>query len=154
MHKLLFLNIFLWISLASVAHATGPTASTVTYNLFRNGIQLGVITERFEIKEGKYHASSEGRATGLLALAQREPVRYISTGNVTGAGLKPARFEARHAGKFALAEFDWPASKLTLTHDGLNHALALPANGQDRLDRKSTRLNSSHVSESRMPSSA
>lgn len=115
------------------AHAAAPASSTVTYNLFRNGLQLGVITERFEARDGKYQATSEGRATGLLALAQREPIRYLSVGKVTGEGLKPERFEGRQSGKFVLAEFDWLGSKLTLTHDGLNHAMALPANAQDRL---------------------
>jgi hypothetical protein len=131
MSKLLFLLVFLPTTLTSLAAA--PMSSMVTYNLFRNGIQLGVITEHFEVKDGKYQAVSEGRATGLLALAQREPVRYFSSGAITSEGLKPARFEARHAGKFALAEFDWPGAKLNLTHDGLSHALAMPANTQDRL---------------------
>ena len=31
------------------------------------------------------------------------------------------------------ADFDWPGAKLTLIHDGLTHALALPPGAQDRL---------------------
>ena len=36
----------------------------------------------------------------------------------------------------------------------LSHRAVIAISGEDRLDRKSTRLNSSHVSEFRMPSSA
>ena len=85
------------------AHAAAPASSTVTYNLFRNGLQLGVISERFEARDGKYQATSEGRAAGLLALAQREPTRYLSMGKVTGEGLKPERFEGRQSGKIGRA---------------------------------------------------
>jgi len=118
---------------APVAHAAAPTSATITYNLFRNGIMLGTITEQFEIKDGQYRASSEARATGLFALAQREPARYLSTGTVTKDGLRPQRFEGHHRGRSLSADFDWAAKKLTLVHDGLNHALALPAGAQDRL---------------------
>jgi hypothetical protein len=117
----------------SPAHAAAPASSSITYNLFRNGIMLGTITEHFETKDGHYRATSEARATGLFALAQREPARYISTGAVTKDGLRPQRFEGHHRGKSLSADFDWVTSKLTLIHDGLNHALALPAGAQDRL---------------------
>ncbi|HTD90037.1 MAG TPA: DUF3108 domain-containing protein, partial [Burkholderiales bacterium] len=47
--------------------------------------------------------------------------------------LRPQRFEGHLAGKSMSADFDWPGAKLTLNHDGLNHALALPQGTQDRL---------------------
>ena len=62
------------------ANAAAPASATITYNLFRNGIQLGVITEQFNVKDGVYRATSEAHATGLFALIQREPVRYVSNG--------------------------------------------------------------------------
>ena len=118
---------------ATPAYTAAPASSTITYNLFRNGLMLGTITEQFEIKDGQYRATSEARATGVLALVQREPARYISTGAVTKEGLRPQRFEGHHRGKSLSADFDWANKKLTLVHDGLNHALALPAGTQDRL---------------------
>ncbi len=48
-------------------------------------------------------------------------------------GLRPQRFEGRQSGKSMSADFDWASSKLTLIHDGLNHALELPPGAQDRL---------------------
>lgn len=116
-----------------VTHAAAPASATVTYNLLRNGIQLAVITEQFETKDGTYRASSEAHATGLFALVQRDPARYISTGAVTTDGLRPQRFEGHHRGKSMFAEFDWSNAKLNLAHDGLNHSLELPRGTQDRL---------------------
>jgi hypothetical protein len=144
MFKLLILNNFLFRLLtaglllgAMCGHASAqtavPSSATVTYNLFRNSIMLGTITEHFEVKDGRYHATSEGRAAGLFALAYREPAVYISSGLVTKDGLRPQRFEGRHRGKSMTADFDWAASKLRLVHDGLDHALDLPMGAQDRL---------------------
>ena len=140
MRNYLFLNGILASALCGalalafgLAHAAPPASVKITYNLFRSGIQLGVITEHFEHKDGKYQAVSEGRATGLLALVQRDPVRYTSVGEISANGLHPRRFEGRHQGKFMAADFDWPGAKLNLTHDGLQHAIDMPGNTQDRL---------------------
>lgn len=141
MLKYLIINSFFRLAIAAVfalgtafaARAAAPASAEITYNLFRNGILLGTISERYEAKDGQYRASSEARATGLFALAQREPARYLSTGAVTKEGLRPKRFEGHHRGRSLAADFDWAAKKLTLTHDGLNHALDLPAGAQDRL---------------------
>lgn len=110
-----------------------PSAATIIYSLSLNGILLGTITEHFEIKDHQYRASSEARASGLLALVQRDPARYISSGAVTSDGLRPQRFEGHHRGKSLSADFDWTARTLTLAHDGQQQALALPAGAQDRL---------------------
>ena len=118
---------------ACAANAAAPASASITYNLFRNGIQLGVITEQFDVKDGLYRATSEAHATGLFALIQRDPVRYVSNGTVTNDGLRPKRFEGYHRGKSMFADFDWPGAKLNLAHDGLNHAVALPPGAQDRL---------------------
>ena len=115
------------------AHAAAPASASVTYNLFRNNILLGTVTEHFEAKDGNYRASSEANATGLFALLQREPVRFTSVGELTKDGLRPQRFEGRQAGKSMSADFDWPGAKLQLAHDGLNHTLTLPPGAQDRL---------------------
>ncbi len=117
----------------SSANAAAPASASITYNLFRNGIPLGTISELFEAKNGTYRATSEARASGLFALFQREPVRFVSVGELTKNGLRPQRFEGRQSGKSMSADFDWASSKLTLIHDGLNHALDLPPGAQDRL---------------------
>lgn len=123
----------LTLGMALAAHAAAPGSAHITYNLIRNGVMLGTISERFEAKDGQYRASSEARASGLFALAQREPARYLSNGAITPDGLRPLRFEGHHRGRSMSADFDWSAKQLTLLHDGLNHTLALPAGAQDRL---------------------
>lgn len=118
----------------AIAPATAALSSaSITYNLSLNGIRLGTIIENFEVRDGKYRATSEARASGLLALAQRDPARYLSTGTVTRDGLRPLRFEGQARGRTLSADFDWSSSKLTLTRDGVNETLALPAGAQDRL---------------------
>ena len=132
--RLILTSVLALLATASaLAQASLPTAARVTYNLFRNGVQMGVITEQFEHKGGKYVATSEGKAIGLFALVQRDPVRYISTGEITRDGLQPMRFEAQHRGKSGTVDFDWPAAKLNLTHDGLTYTLDMPPGTQDRL---------------------
>ncbi len=124
----------LLVTLSSAnANAAAPASASITYNLFRNGMQLGTISEQFDAKNGTYRATSEARANGLLALFQREPVRFVSAGELTKAGLRPQRFEGRQSGKSMAADFDWANNKLTLIHDGLHHALELPPGTQDRL---------------------
>lgn len=141
----MFLNAIFRItvfSFAAVAGASGalapalaaaPASASITYNLSRNGVMLGTISEHFEAREGSYRATSEARASGLFALAQREPARYVSIGTITKDGLRPQRFEGHNRGKSLSADFDWAASKLLLIHDGVNQALTLPPGAQDRL---------------------
>ncbi len=123
----------LLLAASLTARAAAPASASVTYNLFRNNILLGTITEQFDTKDGSYRASSEANATGLFAFVQREPVRFTSVGELTKDGLRPQRFEGRQSGKSMSADFDWPGAKLMLTHDGVNQTLALPPGAQDRL---------------------
>ena len=118
---------------AAAATAATPAAVSISYNLFRNGTHIGVINEHFEVKDGAYRATSETRAVGLLALVQRRPVTYTSTGDSTKEGLRPARFEGSRGDVTVTAAFDWKSDTLNLIHDGLNQTVALPRAAQDRL---------------------
>ena len=133
MFLLRFLLLVILTATATAATAATPTAVAISYNLFRNGTHIGVINENFEIKNGVYSATSEATAIGLFALAQRRPIIYTSTGESTKDGLRPARFEGRRNNSVSTAEFDWKSDKLTMTHDGVNQVVALPAATQDRL---------------------
>lgn len=115
------------------AHAAAPASASITYELSRNGVMLGTVNEHFEVRDGRYHATSEARATGLMALVQREPTRYVSSGAVTRDGLRPQRFEGHLRGRSLSADFDWTTHKLTLARDGASETLDLPAGAQDRL---------------------
>jgi hypothetical protein len=119
--------------LAITVYAATPAAASISYQLIRNGTPIGVISENFEVKDGAYTVTSVATATGLLALAQRRPVTYTSTGDSTKQGLRPARFEGRRGNAVVTAEFDWKSDTLTMIHDGLNQTVALPPATQDRL---------------------
>jgi hypothetical protein len=126
-------------ALLVVAVATAqaaPPSVALTYDVTLNGMHVAVISERFMVKERTYHAVSETRAVGLLALVQRRPLRLASSGTVTRGGLRPDRFEGGRGDddpRRAAAEFDWAAAQLTLTHDGRTGRLELPDGTQDRL---------------------
>jgi heme exporter protein D len=136
-------GLFVWVWLAlgftvapAIAHAVAPNVVTASFDVLRNGMHVAVIDERFEARDGRYHIVSETTPVGLLALVQRRPLRLESSGRVTGRGLQPERFEgARGADdpRRASAEFEWAAARLSLSHDGRNETLELPAGTQDRL---------------------
>jgi hypothetical protein len=133
MFLLKFLLTLIFTTSAMLAAAATPSSASITYDLFRNGAHIGVINENFEIKNGTYTATSEAKAIGVFALAQRRPITYTSTGESNKDGLRPARFEGRRNNSVSTAEFDWKSDKLTMTHDGANQIVALPAATQDRL---------------------
>jgi hypothetical protein len=119
------------------AHAaSGPQSVKATYNGYINGIQVGVITEHFEAAGGTYRLVSDTKTMGLATLLNRQPTRYLSKGQVSAAGLRPAHFEGRRdpgeAPQLA-ASFDWAGRQVTLNHNGKMQSLPLPPGTQDRL---------------------
>jgi hypothetical protein len=120
---------------AACAHA-GPQSVKATYNGYINGIQVGVITEQFEVEGGSYRLVSDTKTMGLATVLNRNPTHYLSRGQVTSAGLRPAHFEGRrNAGEAAdlAALFDWAQGQVTLRHKGKTQAVTLPPGTQDRL---------------------
>ncbi len=102
----------------------------------RNGVPVAVMHETFESKDGAYRIVSESRAVGLLALIERQPLRFVSNGQITASGLRPLQFEGKRGEsdpRQVRGEFDWKASRLTLVHGGKTDVVALPRDAQDRL---------------------
>ncbi len=122
--------------LPAAASTTAPTAVQAEYALSLNGAQVAVMRESFEIRDSGYRAVSETHAIGLFALAQRQPGRVTSSGNVNEHGLQPKSYDAVRGGRAerrAQADFDWSARTLTLQYDGRNETVVLPPGTQDRL---------------------
>ena len=126
-----------WLLGAFAAYASaGPQSIKATYNGYVNGIQVGVITEQFETEGGNYRLVSDTKTMGLATLLHRQPTRYLSVGQVTSAGLRPAQFEGRRSPgepPQLAALFDWPQRQVTLNHNGKIQVLPLPPGTQDRL---------------------
>jgi Protein of unknown function (DUF3108) len=116
--------------------ASGPQSIKATYNGYVNGIPVGSVTEHFEAENGAYRVVSDTKTIGLATLLNRQPTHYLSKGQVTANGLRPAHFEGRRSLGEAPqlgASFDWSKGQVTLNHNGKVQSLALPAGTQDRL---------------------
>lgn len=122
-------------TLSCAAFAT-PKSVRVTYAGYMNGMAIGVITEHFDVDGAAYRITSDTRPTGLAAFVQRQPLRFVSRGQVTRDGLRPDHFEARRNPNDApqiTADFDWSQPLVTLKHGGKLESFALPSGTQDRL---------------------
>jgi hypothetical protein len=120
----------------ATAKTAPPENVRAEYGLSLNGVQIAVMQENFEIRDGNYRAFSETHAVGLFALAQRRPGRVTSSGTVGNSGLRPQTFDATRSGRDERrvhADFDWNARTLTLQHDDRNDTVPLPPGTQDRL---------------------
>jgi hypothetical protein len=135
------------VLLAFTLSGTGPLAAaepratalqeiSASYNVLMNGFHVAVMNETFQARDSAYRIVSESSAVGLLALFERQPVRLVSTGQISAAGLRPLHFEGGRSEadpRRVRADFDWQASQLTLMHDGKTDTVPLPLNTQDRL---------------------
>jgi len=121
---------------ANAAGAAAPSALTVTYDGFVNGLQIVVMQEQFTSAEGRYQLVSDSTAVGLFKLLQPKPARFMSSGLVTADGLQPEEFAASRGAddpRRVSARFDWPGGRLAISHDGRNESFDLPPGTQDRL---------------------
>ena len=129
-------------------------------NHFSAGLDLSELAERDAVA-GLHHSRMWHRAFGRIE-SGRVPVISVLKGAVVGGGLELAAAThlrvAEDSAFFALPEgqrglfVGGGASVRVPRLIGAHRMADLMLTG--RVDRKSTRLNSSHVSESRMPSSA
>ena len=115
-----------------------PQSVIASYDMYRNGGHIAVMTEQFEAKNGGYRIVSETQAIGLFKLFERIPLRLVSAGKLSAEGLQPAQFEGKRGDddpRQVRGEFDWEAARLTLSRDGKTDALPLPPGTQDRLSQ-------------------
>ena len=112
--------------------AAPPQKVEVVYDVSRNGMVLGEVTERLEHGDGKYELLETTRGRGVLAALGT--IRRSSRGAVVAAGLRPAEFLDERTGRqTARATFDWGAKTLTMQFRGGPEVQPLPPNSQDRL---------------------
>ena len=133
MTKLLAVLCCLWMG---AALAAAPHQIAATYSLTKQGQQIGTVTESFKQAEGRYQIESVTSAIGVYALFMKGTIRLISSGDVTGHGLRPRHFEHHRAAdpaKTVLADFDWEKMNLTHSFDGKTESVALEPGAQDRI---------------------
>ena len=123
----------LWMG---AALAAAPQQVAATYSLTKQGQQIGTVTESFKQVDGRYQLESVTSAIGVYALFMKGKIRLISSGDVTGQGLRPRHFEHHRAAdpaKTVQADFDWEKMNLTHRFDGRTENVALEPGSQDRI---------------------
>lgn len=127
-----------WILLcvANNTFAVQQNSIKAVYDIYKNAIRIGQISEAYTRNKDHYTLTSTTRAVGLLALFQRGKIAIKSTGSVTDKGLQPQHFSdfrESEESRNHRAEFDWSNKKLTLINQSKNSVVALPEGTQDRL---------------------
>ena len=124
---------------AATAQAVGPSQINVVYALYRNGLELGQVTDTFTRTGNRYTLVSETRATGPLKMLWPGNIHLESTGVVTAQGLRPMRF--RHArsdapDKLRTARLDWKHHVITYQYQGESRqVVGLKKGAQDQLSQ-------------------
>jgi hypothetical protein len=124
------------VALGAALAATPPESVRASYDVFKDGLHVGMMQESFATNGTKYQITSDTDPAGLLAVFIRTRIKARSTGTITGGGLQPEKMEYGRlddAGKNVSAAFDWPARELHLTFDGRNETLPLGSGTQDRV---------------------
>ena len=136
MIKLLLLAASLF---AAAAQAAGPSQMNVVYDLYRNGIKLGQVTDTFTRSGTRYSLTSETRATGPLKLLWPGNIRLESAGVVTPQGLRPTQFQHARSdapNKLATARLDWKQRSIAYQYKGESWRVNGLQNGaQDQLSQ-------------------
>jgi len=124
---------------ARVESYAGPAQMNVVYDLYRNGLKLGQVTDTFTRSGNRYTLTSETRATGPLKMLWPGNIRLESTGVVTSQGLRPtqyrhARSDAPH--KLATARLDWKKHSIAYRYMGRSWQVdGLRDGAQDQLSQ-------------------
>ena len=125
---------------AGFAHAAGPSQMTVVYDLYRNGIKLGQVTDTFTRNgPARYVLSSETRASGPLKMLWPGNIHLESKGVVTRQGLRPTQFQHARSdapAKLATARFDWKQRSIVFQYKGESRRVdGLRDGAQDQLSQ-------------------
>ena len=135
-HKVRLIAVIACLAMMGGTASATPKTVKASYSGYMNGMAIGAITEHFEIEGGSYRIVSETKPLGLAAFVQRQPLRFLSKGQVTREGLRPFHFEARRSVSdppSVTADFDWANAQLVLRHGGKTESLPVSAGTQDRL---------------------
>lgn len=124
---------------AGSVQAAGPSQMNVVYDLYRNGIKLGQVTDTFTRNGTRYVLTSETRASGPLQMLWPGNIHLESTGVVTSKGLRPMQFQHARSdapNKLATARLDWKQRNITYQYKGESRRVGgLQDGAQDQLSQ-------------------
>jgi hypothetical protein len=119
---------------------TLPQLIKATYRVFRNGLLIGQLEERFERTGDRYRIVSQTRADGAVALFVREELSAQSEGRISPTGLVPSSYSTSRkndSSRNFTTRFDWSRNELIRDsiEDGKpeRETFELPRGAQDRL---------------------
>lgn len=124
---------------AATAQAAAPQQMNLVYDLYRNGLKLGQVTDTFIRSGDRYTLTSETRASGPLKALWPGSIHLESQGDLTRQGLRPmqfqhARSDAPH--KLATAHLDWKQRSIAYQYKGESWQVNGLQNGaQDQLSQ-------------------
>lgn len=134
--KILLLAISLF---AATVQAAGPSQLNLVYDLYRNGLKLGQVTDTFSRNGTRYTLVSETHATGPLKLLWPGNIRLESIGMVTPQGLRPNQFQHARSdapNKLAIARLDWKQRSIAYQYKGRTWQVnGLQSGAQDQLSQ-------------------
>ena len=111
----------------------------VVYDLYRNGIKLGQVTDTFTRSGSRYTLTSETRATGPLKLLWPGNIHLESTGVMTPQGLRPTQFQHARSDapqKLATARLNWKNRSIAFQYMGKSWQVdGLQDGAQDQLSQ-------------------
>jgi hypothetical protein len=117
-----------------------PTSIRAVYKVYRNGLLIGNVEERFERSGDRYKITSDTKAEGALAVLVREELSARSEGRISSTGLVPSVFASSRKSDTSrnfTSRFDWAKGELVreFTNEGKadTESFDLPKGAQDRL---------------------
>lgn len=117
----------------------GPSQLNLVYDLYRNGLKLGQVTDTFSRSGTRYTLVSETHATGALKMLWPGNIRLESTGVVTPQGLRPTQFQHARSdapNKLATARLNWKQRSIAYQYKGKSWQVNGLQNGaQDQLSQ-------------------
>jgi hypothetical protein len=133
----------LWAAPAERSTPLMPSAIKASYKIYKAGILLGGVEERFDRDGDRYRITSASKAEGPLSVFIREEINIASEGKVGAAGLVPSLFSSTRksdASKSFTTRFDWDKQELVRERENTEQpngvsreVFTLPVGTQDRL---------------------
>ncbi len=104
----------------------------VHYGEYGSALRVAVLAYHFAHADGRYRATTEGEAVGLVALVYSGRLRQASHGGFDGSGLTPLGYVEKR-GKRAERSIAFDPATRTMTGTGTTAPVPYPPATQDRL---------------------
>jgi hypothetical protein len=125
----------LTVLLAALAARAAPNVVEAEYKIFKNGILIAYVTERFERKGETYRIDSTSVASGGLKMFVQDKVVMAAEGRFGPGGLQPLVYEdlRTNPGDSVRLTFDWAKHVLVTKRAGKEESEPLARGALDRL---------------------